>query len=208
MSGMKIKSVRLKNFKRFANFQVILTGTNILVGPNNAGKSTILDAFRILYGARRYAVRLRPQIIHTDEGDQYGYEIPESSIPVNITNVIHNFDGEGAYVEFTHENGAKLKIAFHQDRQPRLYISGAGTSHYTGKTYFRQFPVDIVIVPTLSPFESNEPYISDEVVERERSTRLSSRHFRNIWYRQKSEFSEFKLLIEKSAVGKENPHGR
>ncbi|PRH85762.1 hypothetical protein C5L14_19580 [Labrys okinawensis] len=196
MSSMRIKSVRFKNFKRFEKYHVSLSGANILVGPNNAGKSTILDAFRILYGARRYAVRLRPQIIQTDEGDQYGYEIPESSIPVNILNVIRDLYDDSAEVEFTHENGTKLKMIFYQNRQPRLYISDSGTSHYTGKTYFQKFPIDLVIVPTLSPFESMEPYISDEVVERERSTRLSSRHFRNIWYRQKVEFSEFKSLVE------------
>lgn len=196
MPGMKIRNVRLKNFKRFEKFQVTLSGANILVGPNNAGKSSVLDAFRVLYGARRYAVRLRPQIVHTEEGDQYGYEIPESSIPINLANVIWDLDDDGAQLEFTHENGAKLRINFPSNGQTVLYIVGSGTSNFTGKSYFERFPVDIVIVPTLSPFESMEPYISDEVVERQRSTRLSSRHFRNIWYRQKSEFAEFKSLVE------------
>lgn len=201
MSEKALKAIRLKNFKRFDSFTVGLSSANILVGPNNAGKSSIIDSLRILYGARRYAIRLRPRIINTDEGDQYGYEIPESSIPIELNHLSHNYNDETIEIEFLHENGHKLKIQFGSQHEPRLFISGSGTSKYTGKSYFDRFPIDIVIVPTLSPFESSEPYISDEVVERQRSTRLSSRHFRNIWYREKEQFSDFKSLIEQTWPG-------
>jgi predicted ATPase len=46
--------VRFKNYKAFADFTVNLREFNVLVGPNNAGKSTVLGAFRILSeGLRR-----------------------------------------------------------------------------------------------------------------------------------------------------------
>ena len=42
--------VEFSHFKAFKSFTLTLRHFNILVGPNNAGKSTILAAFRILYG--------------------------------------------------------------------------------------------------------------------------------------------------------------
>lgn len=48
-----IKKLILKNFKKYADCEVEFSaGLNILVGPNNAGKTTILEAIDILLGER------------------------------------------------------------------------------------------------------------------------------------------------------------
>ena len=59
------KSLRLQNFKAFEDFTVTLNqnALNVLSGINNAGKSTILDAFRALSGGLRLATRQRATII-------------------------------------------------------------------------------------------------------------------------------------------------
>jgi predicted ATPase len=41
-------SAKFRNFKSLKDFTVPLKRVNILVGPNNAGKSSVLDAFRAL----------------------------------------------------------------------------------------------------------------------------------------------------------------
>jgi len=43
-----ISSIHFENFKVLENFSISLKKINILVGINNSGKSTILDALRIL----------------------------------------------------------------------------------------------------------------------------------------------------------------
>ena len=45
---MPIASVRFSNFKALSSYSVPLQSMNVLVGPNNSGKSTILSAFRVL----------------------------------------------------------------------------------------------------------------------------------------------------------------
>lgn len=49
----RITSVKFSHYKAFQDFSVSLERFNILVGPNNSGKSTILGAFRILAEALR-----------------------------------------------------------------------------------------------------------------------------------------------------------
>jgi predicted ATPase len=50
-----IRFARFRNFKGLQDFTVSLRRTNVLVGTNNAGKSTVLDGFRALEGALKFA---------------------------------------------------------------------------------------------------------------------------------------------------------
>jgi predicted ATPase len=54
--------VDFHHFKAFERFTLNLRRFNILVGPNNTGKSTILAAFRILAAALRKATSRRAEI--------------------------------------------------------------------------------------------------------------------------------------------------
>jgi putative ATP-dependent endonuclease of the OLD family len=44
---MKLKSLRIENFRSFADETISLDGYNCFVGQNGAGKSTILTALNI-----------------------------------------------------------------------------------------------------------------------------------------------------------------
>jgi predicted ATPase len=55
--------VDFSHFKAFDRFSIQLRHFNILVGPNNSGKSTILAAFRILAAALRKATSRRSEMV-------------------------------------------------------------------------------------------------------------------------------------------------
>ncbi|WP_265520073.1 AAA family ATPase [Nitratireductor luteus] len=79
-----IKTIRFKDYKKFENFTVACKSTNILVGPNNAGKSTILDALRILDAVDRYAAKNRPSLYdHPRLGPCGAYNVPLSYLEVS-----------------------------------------------------------------------------------------------------------------------------
>ena len=45
---MYIKKVKIHNFKCYKDFEMVLNkGTNIIVGDNEAGKSTIIEAINL-----------------------------------------------------------------------------------------------------------------------------------------------------------------
>ncbi len=57
---MTITSVHFTDYKALSNYSISLHSVNILAGPNNSGKSTILSAFRVLEYALRIAKTKRP----------------------------------------------------------------------------------------------------------------------------------------------------
>jgi putative ATP-dependent endonuclease of OLD family len=55
-SSMKITALRIENFRSIKNLDVDLGDTTVFIGPNNAGKTAVLDAVRIAL-TRRWGQR-------------------------------------------------------------------------------------------------------------------------------------------------------
>lgn len=179
-----LKSISLQNFKRFEKFSVKADRGNILVGPNNSGKSSILDALRTLDACYRFTRSTKPKLIQVDDGVFDGFEVPESSIPYDLANITRNYNQQDAILEFLHINGAAAKIWLHPERPIRFIVDRNGKRFSTSKKFRDAFPIDLIIVPPLSPLEAEEKLLEDKTVQRNRSTRLAARNFRNIWYRE------------------------
>lgn len=201
MAG-KITEVRFKKYKRLQNFTLRAQNGNILVGPNNSGKSSILDAFRLLEAGMRYSRNKRPSLLSTPNGVFDGYKIPESSCPFHLTNAVTNYDDDEAVIEFDHENGATAHLRVTNDRTVFFFVDDRGRRFSTSKQFREAFPIDLVVVPTLSPLESEEVLIQEQTVRRNRATRLAARNFRNIWnLESEDQFGIFKERVERAWDG-------
>jgi AAA15 family ATPase/GTPase len=114
-----IVSVHFKNFKALDDFIIHLRDCNILTGPNNNGKSTILDGFRVLQGAYRYASRYNPELLLDlpfNMPDSWGYKIPLASIPITLENIQTNFNTEEpSLIKYKFKQGQSLTLCFHPE---------------------------------------------------------------------------------------------
>jgi predicted ATP-dependent endonuclease of OLD family len=153
-----INSIRFTNFKALEDFTIHLKDFNVLTGPNNNGKSTILDGLRVLQGAYRYASRYNPKIFKSPYGGTYyGYEIPESSIPIILENVQTNFNiEEPSVLTFKLEQGKILTLYFHNEHPIYLFFETPNRTPLSATSLRKEFPLNISIVPTLGPFEIEE----------------------------------------------------
>ena len=105
--------VEFSRFKAFQRFQLHLRQFNILVGPNNSGKSTILAAFRILASALRKATSRNSEIVRGPDGDTYGYVIDMRGVSVAEENIFYNYDESvPASVRFHLSNNNELTLYF------------------------------------------------------------------------------------------------
>ena len=195
-SATRIARVRLLNFKGFGKYSLTLDPMTMLVGPNNAGKSTIIGAFRALSVALRTARARRPTILQLGDRSHRGYRIPTEGIPISVENAQHNYSDQDAIAEFEFSNGRKLSLLFSPDRSCLLVLDTDGPIIRTVADFKHYFPIDVGVVPVLGPVEHQERKVDDQTLQRNLQTHRASRHFRNYWYRRsKEEFQEFRQAV-------------
>lgn len=194
----KVKYIEFQDYKTFSKFTLSAREKNVLVGPNNAGKSTALDAFRIAFDALRYAGR-RNGIFKSqgEDGVCSTWEVPISAIQIDLRYCIHNFGSGRAKISIKLENGNKFAILIPSDGPIECYLKTDLQPRKNTLFLRDQFPLNLVIVPTLSPLEQNEELVQQETVEKNRYGRLASRNFRNFWlHKNETEFEAFADLVE------------
>lgn len=210
---MKISRVELINFKQFDKFHVSCKQRNVLVGPNNAGKSTVLDALRIVADVLRVAKRLNPiRQSHDVDGVCATYLLSKSTISIPLESINRDYGEDSAQIFVKLENGTELKIFLGSETPCYAYLKTDGQLPASASSFRKAFPIDLVIAPTLGTLEADERYLTDQTVSQGENTRLAHRHFRNILLRKTD--SEFKVLADlvketwpNTTIAKPNMHG-
>lgn len=174
---------------------------NILVGPNNCGKSTIIGAFRALVAGIRHARAKRPEMVPGPDGQRYGYRISVENLPISIENVHTDYVDTDTTVTFRVSNGNRLLLFFPVDGGCFLLPDPAGKPVSSPTTFKSAFPITIAIVPVLGPVEHNEVILSEDTVRQGLGTHRASRHFRNYWRYNPEGFEDFAKLVSKTWPG-------
>ena len=198
-----ISEISLKNFKQFDEFRIRCRKDNIFAGPNNAGKSTALDALRVCADVLRYARRRNPTLRSMKDTSVCAYyEIEHRLISIPIVNTSRNYNDDDSELVIRHSNGNILHVFLNREKPARVYLKTEAPAPRSSTQFGKMFPLDIIVVPTLGPFEENEVYLTDKTIQGTLNTRNAHRHFRNIWLREtKDRFKEFSRLVSETWPG-------
>lgn len=195
---VNISSVRFERYKALRSFSISLQRINILVGPNNCGKSTIIGAFRVLDIALRQARARRAQQILYDGHTIWGHRLSQERLPISLENVHTDYEDTDAKVTFRCSNGNFLILAFPSDGGCVLIPDAQGRDCRTPGHFKNRFPIHIQVVPELGPLEDQETVLAEDTVRRGLSTHRASRHFRNYWHLYPQGFDEFAELVSQT----------
>jgi len=173
-----------------------------MVGPNNAGKSTILAAFRILASAMRKAATRKAEVVRGPNGPTYGYSVDLSSISVAGENVFYNYDEtRAATIQFTLSNGNTLTLYFPEPGECVLLPDADGRSVLTPNRFKASFQCSIGFVPILGPVEHHESLYEREAARLALYSYQAARNFRNIWYHYPERFERFRETLQQTWLG-------
>lgn len=204
MSEVRLSSIKFTNFKALRNYSVSLGETNILVGPNNAGKSTVISAFRILEVALRKAKRLKAERVPLPNGSTgFGHKVPEQQISVSLENVATDYNSEDSKIEFRLTNRNKLFLFFPNEGGCILHWENEGAGVNTPGRFRSAFPISIQVVPVLGPLEHEESYVNEDTVKNSLNTHRACRHFRNYWHYFNEGWDHFSEMISSTWPGME-----
>jgi hypothetical protein len=181
-SQTSISSVRFRNVKGLRNCVMALSDMNILVGPNNAGKSTIIGAFRVLDAGLRRARAYSPERFGPAFSSRSGWAIPADSIPISMENIHTDYADVESSVRFRLTNGNELELAFSRDGRCAMFTGRESKQVGRPTEFVAAYPIRLGVVPVLGPVEHEEVLVQPETVRRGLSTHRASRHFRSYWW--------------------------
>lgn len=182
-----LSKLRLVNFRSFRDFTVSFSQGAYLVGPNNAGKSTILTALRTADVLLRYARSRKPTLSVEHNNRKFpAYPLILNEFPALQESVRHEFrNSNEARFELTWKSGAKLvavwpgETDYDEDSENFFYLEKQPGFPVRDTLAARSSFPQLGVIPLLGPIEHSEGLRDDRYVRSNVSTRLSSRHFRN-----------------------------
>lgn len=196
-------SVQFSGYKALKNLSLRLDSFNVLVGPNNCGKSTVIGAFRALEVAMRRARARRAEPYDGPGHLRRGWHIAPDALPISLENVHSDLEQARSTVVFRMSNRSKLLLDFPEDGGCFLFADTPGRPVATPTQFKNAFPATIGVIPVLGPVEHEEAAVTDETVRRNLSTHRAARHFRNYWIRNFGDFEEFAGLVARTWPGME-----
>lgn len=197
----RISSIRFRNYKAFRDYSLALKDFNVLVGPNNAGKSTILGAIRILSEALRRARHKNPSVLDGPSHGMWGHVVDLKNLPVSTENVFHNYqDDEPATINFKLSNGNELLLYFPEKGVCYLFPKAERLIRTTNE-FKKHFDLTVSFVPVLGPVEHSERLFAAEAARRALLSHGASRNFRNIWHYFPEGFEDFREMVQQTWPG-------
>lgn len=198
----RVDCVRLENFRGFRDHTVSLLPTTILVGQNNAGKSTLIDALRILAIAIRRCGMARYEPTPDWLGGAasgLGYRLLFDTIDFDLTNLQYNHDRtDPALLTLTYDNGVSARVWLRESKTESFaQVFDTDGSRMTSNRAANQLDVpSIYVMPPIESFYGHEKKISKARVREFMFGRLSARHFRNQLSDRVPEYGQWKKLLE------------
>lgn len=201
-----IRKIKFKNYRCFEESEISFRNTAIIVGQNNAGKSTIVEALRIV----STIVQKFKQVNYTEPPRGLGLPIATRGIKVNLDNL--KIDFRSIVHQYREEDGVVAElIAYFQDKIViHIYLSSeisfatiqANEQQIRNKAAAKKLPdIPLYIMPQIGLIREDEKRLAPDTVKANMHTRLSSRHFRNQLLLYKMYFEEFRESAQVSWPG-------
>lgn len=198
-----LESLRLKDFRGFDDHIVRFRKTTVIVGANNAGKSTIVEAIRLVsLVANRHGNLNFSRAPEWLDAPAAGAGVRPSlrDLNTNLSTVVNVAGGSVAEVVATFTEGEVVHLYVGRDDAVFAAVWGRRGRLISSKTQANRQPLPRVAVqPPVAPLQLHEKLLDDRTVRRGMDSPLASQHFRNqLRLLGPEDFLRFKVLSEET----------
>jgi hypothetical protein len=185
-----IEKLVLENFRGFERHEVPLRDVTIMVGGNNAGKSTIVEALRLValvtqrfrQGTGRF-VQPPEWLRHPEAFDGIAPAVRGMPTDGFESTVFHRYGPAPAVLTATFSSGASVAVFVGPDAQVHGVARRPDGAPPTRASTGTSLGLDeIAVQPQVAPLLREEPIRREETIRRGDGTYLAPQHFRNqLW---------------------------
>jgi predicted ATPase len=197
----------LENFRRFGTHTIDFGTSTILVGPNNAGKSTVVEALRLVALVTRYGPNLPfrevPDWVERPAGT-YCVRPSLRDRGFDLRGAIHRLEEDRvALIGATFTSGQQVEVFIGPDRDVVGVLRQASGASAHNKRDARDLRAErIAIQPQVTPLLFEEGDRDRDYVRRFEGSARAPQHFRNqLRHADFDEYAAFKRLAEESWPG-------
>lgn len=201
-----LRRIRFKNYRCFEESEISFRNTAIIVGQNNAGKSTIVEALRILSAvARKFktATYVEPPRVLGLPISSRGIKVNLDNLKIDLRSIVYQYREEDDVV-------AELEAYFDEKITIHIYLTSEisfatiseSNQQIKNKAAANKLPnIPLYIMPQIGLIREDEKRLAPDTVREHMHTRLSSRHFRNELLLYREHFAEFCEIAQNSWPG-------
>lgn len=179
-----LKKIKIQNFRGFDSHEIPFQDMSIIVGKNNAGKSTIVEASRLiaLITNRYLTASYHSTAIWVDELPLSAVGISPSvkNIGINFQTIFHRYNNPPSIITAYFDNQCTITIHLGKDGQIHAVIKDAQGSIIKTRGQAKALNLDAIsIFPQVAPAQKKETILDADYVKDHMASPLSPLHFRN-----------------------------
>jgi len=156
-----------------------------MIGQNNAGKTTVIEAFRILgLATARLATILtytiRPEWLSEDLPlSVKGIKISAKVVDTDLEQIFHRYGNPPATIEAFFSNSVIIKIIIQSETE--LFVTFSHNGEYiSGKKRVTEIGVpNLRVLPQIVPLLKDEVLVASDTLQRNKFSKRTSRNFRS-----------------------------
>jgi predicted ATPase len=200
-----IEKIRIENYRCFKDTTINFQNTTIIVGKNNAGKSTLIETLRIvsIVVNRCNNLNFQKSPDWLDMQPMYvGVSPSIANLDILTVNLFHLYGDGPAKITAYFPRDIKFEIYVGENAEIFSLIFDEKGHLVKNKNQARGLGLKAVnILPQIGPIQREENVLKYNTVQSGSDTYLASRHFRNQIKFNYKYFQKFKELAESSWPG-------
>ena len=199
-----ITELTLKNFRGFERHVVPLRPLTIIVGKNNAGKSTVVEALRLLSAiTSRYQsldYRRLPRWLDRNRRERAVYPSTKD-FDFRHEAVFHRLGEAPAEISAKFTSGEKVEIFIGPELEVFGIIKDASGNVIESKGQANRVRLpQVSILPQIGPLQEEERVLDEGYIRRSLASSRSSLHFRNQLHYMRHHFRNFQAASRRNVA--------
>lgn len=199
-----LKKIILENYRCYDKHEIEFKSVSIVVGKNNAGKSTLVEALRLLsIAVNRYE---NINYINAPKWTDLpklsrGFRPSLQGFEFSLQNIFHKYGEPPAKITAFFDGNQRVEILIGPDAQIFVIVFDSEGNIISQKGRDLLGISNINALPQLSPVNPKEKILRKDYVRQNLNTDLSSLHFRNQLYYYNEHYQKFTDISENTWKG-------